>query len=227
MFFAWLSGTSAACAHRSIRRKTQVGPRRISGAPGSVPASLPPIQGSAHKPPSPWLSETIMLCLALPLGRKSAAVGLASSALLPGTVVLCSLLSSLKPLLFVVFVQLWWELLLHGQNTWAALRPPLFKESSRWGCLCSSGGLCRSRISKGLASFQEGFLEEAARARSGRSGARTRVAGGRPAPAPHAAGGARRQRPAVGGAGGGLRPELRGQSRRGCGSREPDGQVGR
>lgn len=50
LFFAWLPGISSSYAQQSIKQKTQVVPRRISGAPGSFSASLPPIRSSAHKP---------------------------------------------------------------------------------------------------------------------------------------------------------------------------------
>lgn len=90
LFFAWLPGISSAYAQHSIKRKTQVGPRRISVAPGSCRCIATSHPGLCPQAPStwpawapnlsPWLSETVMFCLVLPLGRKSAAVGLISSA---------------------------------------------------------------------------------------------------------------------------------------------------
>lgn len=50
LFFAWLPGISSSHAQQNIKEKTPVGPRRVSGAPASFSASLPPIRGPAHKP---------------------------------------------------------------------------------------------------------------------------------------------------------------------------------
>lgn len=123
LFFAWLPGISSAYAQQSIKQKTQVGPRRISGAPGSFSASLPPIRGSAHKLRPPGLPEPQICPLGSVRPSRSAWVYLSeeSRQLWGSPHLLLSprnhglLLSSLKQWLLVVFVQVWWEQL-HGQN---------------------------------------------------------------------------------------------------------------